>query len=182
MADRLLLHACCGPCSLFVWQLLLKEFETVTPFFYNPNIEPPAEYDLRLETMKKTSQLVGYPFIQEQSGHLEWLNAIAPFADEPEGGARCQACIRHRLERTFRGALEHGFQAITTTLTVSRHKNTAMINKIGIELSNKYGTPYLERDFKKMGGSVIANRLAREANLYRQTYCGCLFSIRQKPS
>lgn len=174
--EKVLLHACCGPCSTQVWQLLRQEFQKVDAFFYNPNIQPEEEYRHRLEAMFSVAERLNAHLIHDDSGQTEWMSVTSPFSEAPEGGERCAACFRHRLRKTCETARKLGYQYITTTLTVSRHKRSQTIIHIGRELSREYGIHFLDRDFKKKDGSLHSDRLAREWNLYRQNYCGCLYS------
>lgn len=173
---NLLLHCCCGPCSALVWQELLDQFDAVSAFFFNPNIQPETEYQLRLQAMNTVGDRLGAPLIVDCTGDLEWQALTAPFQTEPEGGKRCQECFRYRLKKTFDNALDLGFQTVATTLTVSRFKNSKTILAIGQDLSRQYGITFLARDFKKANGSLMADQKAREWHLYRQNYCGCLYS------
>lgn len=174
--EKILLHACCGPCSTHVWQELLLDYDTVTPFFYNPNIQPQPEYEMRLHAMDILSQKLGKPFLFDNTGKKEWALLTKTSSLEPEGGERCRFCIKFRLEQTIKKAKIMNYDAVTTTLTVSRHKNSAMIFELGSQLSHQYQIPFLEIDFKKKNGTAISNRLAKEWGLYRQIYCGCLYS------
>ncbi len=173
---NLLLHACCGPCSSLVWTQLLDDYSSVSAFFFNPNIQPDTEYQLRLQAMKTVSEHIGAPLIHDSAGSMEWSALIAGLDEEPEGGLRCQSCIRFRMQRTFKTAVDMGFHSVSTTLTVGRHKNSKMILSIGRELSEQYGVLFYNRDFKKNNGSYLSIKLAKEWGLYCQDYCGCLSS------
>ncbi len=172
----LLLQACCGPCSSYVLEYLTAYFD-VTVFFYNPNIRPEAEYDRRLETLKKLlrDMPMAHPPVLLEPGWRgeEFFPAVRGLEAEPEGGARCAACFRLRLEETVRTAAEWGFDWFATTLTVSPHKNAQLINEIGQALGEKYGVQWLPSDFKKRDGYLRSIRLSKEYGLYRQEYCGC---------
>lgn len=174
--NKLLLHACCGPCSTHVWQQLLSEFDTVTAYFFNPNIQPKQEYQLRLTAMNTVSERLGQALITDKSGYTEWKDRTKELKSEPEGGKRCFECIHLRLKQTFEAANRLGFQTVSSTLTVSRHKNSKIILSIGHELSNQYGISFYNQDFKKKNGNYLSDKLAKEWGLYRQNYCGCLFS------
>ena len=177
----LLLHACCAPCSSAVLEVLAEHFD-ITIFFYNPNISPKSEFDYRLDEL--------YRLLGEMN--LSQIRIVAPDYDEneffeiakgneslPEGGARCEDCYRLRLEKTAEYAKRDGFDYFTTTLSVSPYKNAQALNEIGSELSEKYGVKYLLSDFKKNDGYKRSCQLSREFNLYRQNYCGCIFSKMQ---
>ncbi len=175
---RLLLHSCCGPCSSRCLETLISRF-SVTVFYYNPNIADPAEYALRRREQLRFLAETGWadsldaPYDPER-----FLCLVRGMEKEPEGGARCEACFRLRLEETARTAKEHGFACFATTLSVSPHKNAPLLNAIGEELSRKYGVPWLHSDFKKENGYLRSVQLAKEHALYRQNFCGCPFSAR----
>lgn len=172
----LLLHSCCGPCSTAVLETLCARFD-VTLFYYNPNIQPEAEYLLRLDNQLRVlgarpeAALLGCDY-----GGGDFEAAVRGLEGEPEGGARCTACFRLRLERTAREAAERGFEFFCSTLTVSPHKDAGRINGIGRELGERYGVRYLPSDFKKRDGYRRSIELSKELGLYRQNYCGCLYS------
>lgn len=175
---RLLLHSCCGPCSSYVTEYLTKYFD-LTVFYFNPNIYPPAEYLLRLDTQKSLLDATGWASLMPgEYDHAQFLQAVTGLESEPEGGARCIPCFRIRLEETARLAKELGFPFFGTTLTVSPHKNAPLINEIGVEMGEKYGVRWLPSDFKKKEGYKRSITLSKEYNLYRQNYCGCEFSLR----
>ncbi len=172
----LLLQCCCGPCSSYVLEYLTAHFD-VTAYFYNPNIRPEAEYEKRLETLKK---LLSAMPMEHPPGLLEpgwrgeeFLAAARGLETEPEGGARCTECFRLRLGQTARTAAEWGFDFFGTTLTVSPHKDAQRINAIGFALQKEYGVKWLPSDFKKRNGYLRSIQLSREYDLYRQDYCGC---------
>ena len=173
---RLLLQACCGPCSSYVLEYLTKYFD-VTVLFYDPNIRPEAEYDKRLETLKQllAAMPMGHPPTLVEPGWRgeEFERAAKGLEGEPEGGARCTVCFRLRLEETARTAASGGFDFFGTTLTVSPHKNAPLINAIGEELAGKYAVRWLPSDFKKRNGYLRSIQLSRGYDLYRQDYCGC---------
>ena len=173
---RLLLQACCGPCSSYVLEYLTKYFD-VTVLFYNPNIRPEAEYDKRLVTLKQLLAAMPMdrpPTLMEPGWRgEEFERAAKGLEDEPEGGTRCAVCFRLRLEETARTAAAKGFDFFGTTLTVSPHKNAPLINAIGEELAGKYAVRWLPSDFKKRNGYLRSIQLSREYDLYRQDYCGC---------
>ena len=155
---------------------MLREKYDLTLFFYNPNVEPINEYGLRLETAEDYAKKSGTPIIAGDYDNVEWHNAAKGHEQDKEGGERCSICFRYRLERAAQLAKEKGFDAFTTTLTVSPFKNAPLINQIGKELSEKYGIEFLESDFKKDRGYMHSVELSKKHNLYRQNYCGCLFS------
>ena len=178
----LLLHSCCGPCSSHCLSVLAEYF-SVTVLWYNPNIYPEKEYFLRLEHQKKLInalavknqvKLMILPYMPE-----EYFDAVKGLEEEPEGGNRCTVCFTQRLELTARTAKEKGFDFFTTTLTVSPHKNADIINTIGKEMARKYQIQFLPADFKKKNGYQHSIELSRLYELYRQNYCGCVFSQRK---
>ena len=173
----LLLHSCCGPCSSAVLERLRNSFR-VTVLYYNPNIEPEAEYLHRLSEQKRLLGLLGDDIGWMECGYdHEAFEAFAPaMAEEPEGGKRCLACFAMRLNYTAEQAKLHGFEYFTTTLSVSPHKNAENLNRIGAEAGSRSGVRYLYADFKKKNGYLRSLRLSGEYGLYRQNYCGCLYS------
>ncbi len=175
----LLLQSCCGPCSSYVLEALTPHFN-VTVLYYNPNIQPRAEYDLRLENQR---QIIAQLPTETPVSILEcdydgeaYDAAVLGLEQEPEGGARCTVCFRLRLEQTAKLAKEHGFDWFCTTLTVSPHKDAERLNRIGAALGERYGVPFLPSDFKKREGYKRSIELSKEYGLYRQEYCGCLYS------
>ena len=176
---RLLLHACCAPCSSYVVEYLSEYFE-LTLFYYNPNIYPEAEYNKRGLQFEKLLLKTGRGAGLIICGYTPdaFAEAVRSLEHEPEGGARCAVCFRLRLEASAFYAKEHGFDLFTTTLSVSPHKNSALLNEIGGELAQKHGVGFLFSDFKKKEGYKRSLTLSAEYDLYRQDYCGCEYSIR----
>ena len=176
---RLLLHACCAPCSSYVLEYLSNYFE-ITVFFYNPNMDNANEYNKRLMELERFVKefKTKYPVkvVNKEYNHEEFLEIAKGLEQEPEKGSRCLKCYRLRLEESFKYAKENSFDYITTTLTLSPHKNSKVINEIGKELEDKYQFPYLYSDFKKRDGYKRSIELSKEYHLYRQDYCGCEFS------
>ncbi len=175
----LLLHICCAPCSTYVVRTLREHFDVVG-YFCNPNIHPEAEYALRLREMKRYAENIGLRMIVAEYEVDRWYEAISGTEQEPEGGKRCAICYRFRLERTARFAQEQGIPNFASTLTVSPHKKAAVINPIGRALAEQTGAAFYEADFKKRDGFKISCRMSREAGLYRQDYCGCIFSKQER--
>ncbi len=178
----LLLHSCCGPCSTAVIERLKEEFD-ITVFFYNPNITEAEEYVKRRNTQLQFLTAYNQRFPETTVDYLEgnydverFYEAVRGFEDEPEGGKRCTICFQLRLAETAAQAQLRGFEYFGTTLTVSPHKNYALIAKIGGELALSHGVEFLNRDFKKKAGYQRSVELSREYGLYRQNYCGCSFS------
>lgn len=168
---KLLLHCCCAPCSSAVIERL-KEFFEITFYYYNPNIFPKEEYLIRKNEFEK----LGVNIVAEDYHHEEFLNVVKGKEDEQEGGVRCQICIAQRMDKAFRYAKEHGFDVVTTTLSISPHKDCAFINETGEQLQEKYNIKYLHADFKKQNGYLRSIQLCKELGIYRQDYCGCEFS------
>ena len=176
---RLLLQSCCGPCSSYVLDYLSR-FLDITVLFYNPNIWPPAEYEKRLDTQRQLLRAASFPGVTLRPASYDprvFFAAAAGLEQAPEGGSRCAVCFRLRLEETAKQAAAGGFDFFGTTLTVSPHKNAALINAIGQDAADKYGVRWLPSDFKKRGGYLASIRLSRTYGLYRQNYCGCKFSL-----
>ncbi len=172
---RLLLHSCCGPCSSYVLEYLSQFFD-ITLLFYGPNIQPREEYELRLEHQRRVLERLPVK-IMECDYDGEAFDAIAEgYEEEPEGGARCTRCFALRIEETARRAAEAGFEYYCTTLSVSPHKDAQRINALGEAFAERFGVKWLPSDFKKRGGYQRSIALSREWGLYRQDYCGCIFS------
>ena len=173
---RLLLQGCCGPCSSYVLEYLTQYFD-VTVLFYNPNIRPEAEYEKRLAALRQllSAMPTASPVKVIEPGWRgeEYMDAVAGLEREPEGGARCTVCFQLRLEETARVAQEERFDFFGTTLTVSPHKNAALLNELGEALSAEYGVRWLPSDFKKRNGYLRSIELSRQYGIYRQEYCGC---------
>ena len=184
---ELLLHSCCGPCSTSVIERLVDEFNVMV-FFYNPCITDEEEYRRRREAQIQFIE----QFNEENAGRCRivfregdycpgaFFEATAGLGNEPEGGARCEVCFRQRLEKTAAAACISGADYFGTTLTVSPHKDYKLISEIGRELALKYGLSFLDRDFKKKDGFARSIQLSRKYSLYRQNYCGCKYSERER--
>ncbi len=172
----LLLHSCCGPCSTYVLEYLSRCFE-LGLLYYDPNIQPEAEYELRLENQRAVLERFPGVRLHEYGWRgADYEAVVRGLESEPEGGARCTVCFRLRLEETARLAKELGYEYFCTTLSVSPHKDAERINRIGAELAEKYSVKWLPSDFKKREGYKRSIELSREYGLYRQEYCGCLYS------
>jgi len=170
---KLLLHICCGVCAAGVVERLTSEGHEVTGYFFNPNIHPREEYERRLETVQKVAEELSFPLEAGYYNPEEWLKETESLKYEPEGGRRCEVCFRYRLNNTWLYLLDSGLDAFTTTLTISPHKSASMINRVGREIG---GDRFLERDFKKKAGFQRSVELAKKLDLYRQNYCGCIYS------
>ena len=175
---RLLLHSCCGPCSSAVIERLAPHFD-LTVYYFNPNIQPEEEYRRRLATQRQLVEALGGAVLVEGEYDPDvFLAAVKGLEAVPEGGKRCTACFRLRLAATARRAAEGGFDFFCTTLSVSPHKDAARLNAISEEMAAAYGVRALPADFKKREGYKRSLELSKEFDLYRQDYCGCLFSKR----
>lgn len=179
----LLLHSCCAPCSSYVLEYLSRYFK-ITVFYYNPNIYPEEEfYKRRSEQERFISQLPAknpIGFIGTEHMSEEFYKAVKGLEHIREGGERCFACYRLRLEESAIAASDMGADYFTTTLSISPMKNAQKLNEIGGELGEKYGVKYLFSDFKKRNGYKRSTELSREYGIYRQNYCGCVFSLRER--
>lgn len=175
----LLLHACCAPCSSYVLEYLSKHF-LITLFFYNPNITIPEEYRRRLEEVKRLVSLLPVQnpvrLIEGEYNPQEFLALAEGLEQEREGGSRCASCYELRLSKTAQLAAEMGFDYFTTTLSISPYKNAVKLNEIGERLAAIYGVKHLPSDFKKRGGYKRSVELSAQYGLYRQNFCGCIYS------
>lgn len=178
---RLLLHACCAPCSSYVLEYLTEYFD-ITLFFYNPNITDASEYAKRADELARLISVMPMKNRTElivcEHNPARFYDISAGLETLPEGGVRCFGCYRERLEATARYMNDYSerFDAFATTLTVSPHKNADKLNEIGLELAERYGVHYLVSDFKKRDGYKRSIELSRVYGLYRQDFCGCEYS------
>ena len=172
---RLLLQSCCGPCSSYVLEYLTQFFD-VTVLYYNPNIQPEAEYEKRLYYQREVLKHIPTKLMECPYDGAAFEAIAQGYEDAPEGGERCTRCFLLRLTETAKRAAAGGFDFFCTTLTVSPHKDAERINRIGAELGDKYGVRWLPSDFKKRDGYLRSIRLAKEFGLYRQDWCGCEYS------
>jgi Uncharacterized protein conserved in bacteria len=180
---KLLIHSCCAPCSSYVMEYLSQYFE-ITIYYYNPNIYPEVEYIRRVEEQQR---LIGelplhseVHFMQGEFKPEDFYQAVKGLEGEPEGGNRCFVCYELRLREAAILAAKLGFDYFTTTLTISPHKNADKLNEIGTRLAEEFGVKYLPSDFKKRNGYKRSIELSKEYNLYRQDYCGCVYSFQNK--
>lgn len=180
---KLLLHACCAPCSSYVLEYLSKYFD-ITIYYYNPNIYPEEEYQRRLNELKrflsvyKTKNKVN--IVEENYNPEEYYNSVKGLELLGEKSIRCKNCYKFRMDKAARYAEGNGFDYFTTTLSISPYKNSIWINEIGKELEEKYNIKYLYSDFKKKNGYKRSLELSKEYKLYRQDYCGCVYSMKEK--
>ena len=179
---RLFLHSCCAPCSSYVLEYLSDWF-SITDFFYNPNIYPEEEYRKREQELQRliTEMHLKNPvqFLAGEYHPEEFFLAVKGMEDLPEGGQRCHVCYELRMREAARLAAEGNYDYFTTTLSISPLKNAVWINEIGEALEKEYGVRHLPSDFKKRGGYQRSIVLSKEYDLYRQNFCGCVFSKRE---
>lgn len=179
----LFLHSCCAPCSSYVLEYLSRYF-SITVFYYNPNISPREEYEKRVQEIRRLIDEMDFlhpvKFVEGEYRPQDFYAMARGLEDIPEGGERCHRCYRMRMEEAARLAREGGYDYFTTTLTISPLKDAAKINEIGEELAEIYQVSHLPSDFKKKNGYKRSIELSREHGLYRQNYCGCVFSRRDE--
>ena len=185
---KILLHACCGPCLTHCVEFLREQDYEPTIFFSDSNIMPFEEYQLRRDAALGYATKAKVEFIEDAYDNDRWLESVKGLEGEPEGGKRCAACFKHNLRRAADYACEQGFTEITSTLTVSPHKRSLMVFEAGEAAVQEAATQhpglstaptFMHFDFKKKNGFLNSLRLAALYDLYRQTYCGCSFSIRK---
>lgn len=173
-----LLHTCCAPCTTHCIEALRKLGHEPMLFYTNANIYPPEEHDKRLQEVVKLAEICNVPLLIDKTDHKDWLEKVAAgYENAPEKGERCARCFRYSLQRTYDRMKQDGLDAFTTTLTVSPHKISAVIATIGKEISKE---SYLDLNFKKQAGFKRSLALSEEYKLYRQSYCGCEFSMRDR--
>jgi len=179
---RLLAHVCCGPCSTYPIKFLHEHFD-VTVIFHNSNIYPKSEFERRYRVLEEFISKFNHEYnanvsiVRMAYDNEEFNTHLAPFKDEPEGGARCAICYRLRMERSMEYANNNGYEFFTTVMTISPHKDSQLINKIGQGLALKFpSVRYFHSDFKKNDGFLEAGKMCQKYCLYRQAYCGCRYS------
>lgn len=177
LKPRMLLHSCCATCTAYPISLLKERFD-ISLFYYNPNIFPEEEYNRRLADVIMLADTAGIKLIKGEYDTEGWNNATRHLSDEPEGGRRCPICFSFRLEKTAETAKEKGFDIFGTTLSISPHKNSKVVNKEGSLLAARTGIDFYGADFKKKDGYKKAIDLSKKYLFYRQNYCGCKYSIR----
>ena len=171
----LLLHSCCAPCSTACIQAL-KNYFNITVFYFNPNITDNEEYEKRKNEQIKLLNILNIPFIEGEYNPQVFFDGAKPLAQEKEGGKRCEFCIALRLNETCKKANEENYDYFCSTLSVSPHKNSKFINECGLKLQVEGKSKYLVNNFKKNNGFLQSIRLSAEYGLYRQNYCGCVYS------
>jgi predicted adenine nucleotide alpha hydrolase (AANH) superfamily ATPase len=171
---KVLLHICCGVCAASSAEQLQVEGHKLTGYYFNPNIHPAEEYAKRLAAAQTIANVMKFQVIVPPYDPEKWLEMTSGFAQEPERGKRCEVCFRIRLQATYDYMLSNDFDVFTTTLTIGPQKSAETINRIGREIG---GDKFLVRDFKKNGGYQRAVQLAKQYQIYRQNYCGCVYSL-----
>ena len=173
---KVLLHICCGVCAAGSAEQLLAENHELTGYYFNPNISPSDEYTKRLEAAQTIAGIMKFQIVVPPYNPEKWLEITKGLKQETEGGKRCAVCFRMRMQDTFDYMLSNDFDVFTTTLTIGPQKSTETINRIGQEI---VGDKFLVRDFKKNGGYQRTVQLAKQYQIYRQNYCGCIYSLRK---
>jgi predicted adenine nucleotide alpha hydrolase (AANH) superfamily ATPase len=175
---KLLLHSCCAPCTGEVMEAMAASDIDTTIFFYNPNIHPIEEYELRKQENMRYADKLGMPFIDADYDRNEWFERTKGQENEPERGERCSTCFDMRFEVTAKYASENGFDIISSTLGISRWKDMEQINASGTRSSAPYHIPYWDFNWRKKGGSSRMLELSKKEGFYQQEYCGCVYSLR----
>lgn len=177
--DKVLLHACCAPCSSAIIECMVANGIRPTVFYYNPNIYPLEEYEIRKAEAKRFVTSQGLDFVDADYDYEAWKQGVCGMENEPERGKRCLTCFKMRLLATARFAAEHGFTMITTTLASSRWKSLEQINEAGRWAASQVeGVTFWEQNWRKGGLQERRNQLLKEYGFYNQLYCGCEFSLR----
>lgn len=178
MKPKMLVHICCGPDALYVMEIL-KENYNISGFFYNPNIFPRSEYDLRLKETRKVSRILNFNLIEGDYDNESWFKITQKFKDDPEKGKRCDICYAMRLKKTAEKASNLEFDNFTTVMSLSPWKKADVLNRIGRMFAQRYKLDFLEANFKKKDGFRKSVVLSKRYGLYRQNYCGCKYSMRK---
>ncbi|MCF7887734.1 MAG: epoxyqueuosine reductase QueH [Candidatus Omnitrophica bacterium] len=176
-SKKVLLHICCGVCASASIEKLKSNGYSIVGFFYNPNIHPYKEYLHRKNETEKIAKLYNIKIIEGNYELDRWEDTCGQFRQEKEGGKRCNLCFKLRLEKTYQLTQENNFDYFTSTLTISPHKDSQKIFQIGEKIS---GDKFLKIDFKKRDGFKKTIEQAKKLNLYRQNYCGCVYSLRDR--
>ncbi|MBF0490583.1 MAG: epoxyqueuosine reductase QueH [Candidatus Omnitrophica bacterium] len=176
---KVLMHSCCAPCSGEAMEAMVASEIEFTVFFYNPNIHPRREYDIRKNENIEFAKKMNIPFIDADYDTTNWFDRVQGMEMEPERGQRCTVCFDMRFERTALYAKEHGFHVITSSLGISRWKNMNQINRSGERAAKRYeGMIYWTYNWRKGGGSLRMYEISKRENFYQQEYCGCAYSLR----
>lgn len=176
---KVLLHACCAPCSSAIVECMLNNDIKPTIFYCNPNIYPQSEYLIRKNECTRFAQDLGLEIVDDDYNHDQWLQTALPLADEPERGQRCLQCFKHRLLRTAQYAAQNGYRIITTTLASSRWKSLEQINEAGEWAAAQTGVTFWTQNWRKGGLSERRTAIIKQYNFYEQKYCGCEFSMKK---
>ena len=179
---KLLLHSCCGPCSSYVLNYLTNYFD-ITVYYYNPNIHPKKEYLKRMNEQKRLIKELNNPgitFLNANYNSNDYFKRVKGFEELEEGSIRCHICFHLRMEKAAKYALANNFDYFATTLSVSPYKNSMVLNDIGLQLEEDLNIKYLQADFKKKEGYKKSIMLSKEYSLYRQEYCGCIYSLNKE--
>ncbi len=177
--NKVLMHSCCAPCAGELMQKIKESGIELTIFFYNPNIHPKKEYEIRKEENIKYANKLGVPFVDADYDVQNWFSRVKGMENEPERGVRCSACFDMRFERTALYAYENNFTVFTSSLGISRWKNMNQINESGIRAAKPYDNMvYWVYNWRLNGGSQRMYEIAKEENFYKQEYCGCIYSLR----
>lgn len=174
---KLLLHTCCAPCCAYSFKYLQSEGYDVSLYFYNPNIHPIEEYSKRLEELKRFVEQEKISLFVEEPDFENWFQITKGHENDKERGNRCKICYQMRLEKTAKFAKDNGFELFTTSLSISPHKSYEMISEISFDLEKKYNIKYLDVNLKKKDGYKKSVELSNKYGFYRQTYCGCKYSL-----
>lgn len=176
---KLLLHVCCCPCAVYVFQQLSREYD-VTCFFYNPNIHPAGEYESRKKELERIARMNDWDVVYADYYIDEWFRLVKGHEKDPERGQRCSICFNMRLKKTFEYAEKKGFDVVASTLSISPYKVTRQINAEGEKLSQNFAVQFLPENFKKKDGYNTGKRMAQEMGIKHQVYCGCVYSEDEK--
>ncbi len=177
---RVLLHCCCAPCSCSIIQRLIENKIELTVFFYNPNIYPREEYEKRKQEVIRFAHQKETPFIDADHEIDRWFEAIKGHEEDPERGERCDLCFEMRLGKTAEYASRHHFKIFATSLGISRWKDLAQVNRAGEKAAAPFpGLIYWDQDWRAGGGQALMDKIVKEQQIYRQRYCGCLYSLRE---
>ena len=176
--SRLLLHSCCAPCAGEIMEAVAASDIDTTVYFYNPNIHPVEEYEMRKEENKRFCEKLGFSFIDMDYDKENWFERVKGLENEPERGERCTKCFDMRFEKSALYAYENGYSVYATTLGISRWKDMDQINTSGARSSVPYNIPYWDFNWRKKGGSSRMLELSKREGFYQQEYCGCVYSLR----
>ncbi len=177
---KILLHCCCAPCSCSILQRMVESGIEPTVYFYNPNIDPREEYEHRKAEVVRYAKKMGIPFVDADYEADLWAERTQRHEEEAERGKRCTICFEMRLERAAAYAAEHGFKVFTTSLGISRWKDLEQVNRAGKRAASLFPElVFWDHNWRLGGGQEQMDRIVKEENLYRQNYCGCVYSLRE---